>query len=446
MRSIFRQTSLASLAYGALLFFANTASAQMVDVPPTWGGDLWSRPRLTGDWDDVRDALGKKGIVLVFDMLLTPQAVTSGGVQQGGKFWGNTDYTLNVDTGKAGLWPGGFFKFEGDTGFGQSALQNSGSLVPVNTTALLPAPNDNTSALLNATFTQFFSNQFGVLAGKINTLDLGAGEFTGDYKTQFMNASFDFPMTLDLLPLSAFGAGVIGLPRDDVTLLLLALDLNGTASSNDLAHAFSDGVTLFGSGQATVKPFGLVGHQQFGFSWSNKERFSIDQDPTNIAKLLLQNRFPRLTDPGPALEDVLTRFFPNLLSPTSPPAQESETWSMFYSFDQYFSQPTGDPKHGIGLFFNFGASDGNPNPIKYAFFAGLGGKGVIPGLDDDIYGIGFARSQISSEFVPFLRNSLNLGLEHNDVVELYYNAALTGWLLMRRPIFRSSSRGSASGP
>src|SRR4029077_16630492 len=27
------------------------ASAQPVDIPLTWGGDFWTRPRLTGSWD-----------------------------------------------------------------------------------------------------------------------------------------------------------------------------------------------------------------------------------------------------------------------------------------------------------------------------------------------------------------------------------------------------------
>ena len=84
------------------------AGAQPYPVPPTWGGDLQSRPRLTGDWGGLRDDLAKKGVVLDVDLLLTPQVNTSGGRSVGGNFWGNLDYTLNLDTQKIGLWPGGF--------------------------------------------------------------------------------------------------------------------------------------------------------------------------------------------------------------------------------------------------------------------------------------------------------------------------------------------------
>ena len=104
------------------------ARAQPVDVPDTWGGDLLSRPRLTGDWGGLRDELGKKGIVFDVDLLMTPQVVMSGGRSTGGNFWGNVDYTLNVDTQKLGLWPGGFFKISADTGFGSNAFQDAAQL------------------------------------------------------------------------------------------------------------------------------------------------------------------------------------------------------------------------------------------------------------------------------------------------------------------------------
>ncbi|HLY44407.1 MAG TPA: carbohydrate porin [Stellaceae bacterium] len=411
-----------------LLFAPNLAGAQPYETPDTWGGDILTRPRLTGDWGGLRDDLAKKGVVLDVDLLATPQSVLSGGRGTGGNFWGNVDYTLNIDTQKAGLWPGGFFKFEGDTGFGSNVFHDAGAIVPVNTAALLPAPNDRTSALMNATFTQFLSPQFGLFAGKINTFDLGETEFYGDYHTQFQNTALVIPMTLAQVPISSFGGGIIALPREDIILSGLVLGANGTPTSDSLSQAFSNGVVVVGSGQLTIKPYGLVGHQGLGFTWSDQDQLSLSQDPSNIARLLLTDRFPRLANPGPILTGILQQTFPALLTPTQPANRSNSSWSMYYGFDQYFWQPDGDPKHGIGVFFNFGASDGNPNPIKYSFVTGIGGKGMIPGRADDTYGIGFARTQFSSDFVPFLRQALNLGLEHEDAIEMYYSAALTPWL------------------
>jgi porin len=411
-----------------VLLAPDGALAQPYDLPATWGGDIFSRPRLTGDWDGLRDDLGKMGVVFDVDLLMTPQTVLSGGRSVSSDFWGNVDYTLNLDTQKMGLWPGGFLKFQGDTGFGSNAFNDSGAIVPVNTAALIPFPNDRTSVLMNATFTQFLSPQFGLYIGKINEFDFAKTEFYGDYNTQFENAAFNFPMTINQVPLSAFGGGLIALPRDDILLSLQIVGPNSTPTSDSVSKAFDGSVMVVGGGQLTIKPFGLVGHQSLGFTWNDGERFSLTQDPTNIALLLLNDRFPRLGNPGPALEGILQQFFPALLTPTQPANRSSSSWAINYGFDQYFWQPDGDPKHGIGLFFGFGASDGNPNPIKYSFLTGIGGKGVVPGRPDDTFGLGVARTQFSSAFLSFLSQRLDLGLQHEDAVEMYYNAALTPWL------------------
>jgi porin len=415
------------LISAGLLVASAPVSAQPYAAPPTWGGDFWSRPRLTGDWGGSRDQLAAKGVVFDVDLLVTPQDVLSGGRKTGGDTWGNADYTLNVDTEKLGLWPGGFLKVSVDSSFG-TALNNSGAIVPANTATLIPATNDRTTALMNATFMQFLSTKFGLVFGKFDTFALGAQEFYGDYHTQFLNTAFNFPMTLEQVPISAFGGGVIALPTENITLSVLALGSDGTATNNNVGDAFSKGTMLVGSGQVTIRPFGLVGHQNIGFSWSNQERFSLEQDPSNLALLLLQDRFPRLENPGPILEQILARFFPGLTVPTVPANREGSSWSVSYAFDQYLWQPAGDPKRGIGVFFSAGASDGNPNPIKYAFLAGLGGKGMVPRRPNDTFGLGFARTQFSSAFIPFLRQRLDLGLEHEDAFEVFYNLAITGWL------------------
>jgi porin len=206
------------------------------------------------------------------------------------------------------------------------------------------------------------------------------------------------------------------------------LDPSGTPTNNDLGDAFADGVMVVGSGKVTIKPFGLVGHQSLGFMWSNKERLSLIQDPSNLALLLLTERFPRFQDPGPILRQFLERFFPQLLVPVQPPNRESDTWAIFYTFDQYLWHPGGDPQRGIGVFFTFGASDGEANPIKYVYNVGIGGKGMIPGRRRDSFGLGWAQTEFSDNFVPFLRQQLDIGLDHEDAVELYYNAVVTPWL------------------
>src|SRR5262249_60373190 len=103
-------------------------SAQPYDGPPTWGGDLWSRPRLTGDWFGFRDEMGKRGVVVDIDLLQILQGNATGGFGTGVAYGGTADYTLNVDTGKLKLWPGGFLNAYAMSGFG--AIEN-GDVAPL---------------------------------------------------------------------------------------------------------------------------------------------------------------------------------------------------------------------------------------------------------------------------------------------------------------------------
>ncbi|MCQ8102593.1 carbohydrate porin [Methylomonas sp. SURF-2] len=403
---------------------SNAHAIGPVEVPETWGGDLASRQRLSGDWGGVRDEMGKKGVVLDAKMLLLPGGIATGGRNTGADFWGSVDYSLNLDTDKMGLWPGGFFKFQGISSFGNTLYNEAGAMVPTNMSSLHPSFNQPSSGLMQASYTQFLSEQFGVTMGKMNLLDFTPNEFYGDYNTQFMNTGLNLPLAYATVPISAYGGGVMVLPTKDITLMALALDASGTPEENDVSKAFDDGVMLVSSANIKIKPFGLVGHQGVSGVWSDKSRFSLTQDPANLRQALLNERFPFLGNPGPILERILSERFPNLLLPIQPANRKENTWSVVYSFDQYFWQPDGDSKRGVGVFFNFGATDGNPNPVQYSFMMGIGGKGVFAGRPDDNFGIGWARTQFSEQFVPLLRERLGLGLNHEDAIELYYSAAV----------------------
>ncbi len=416
---------------GSVLLMGVGSSAYAIGpvvVPETWGGDLASRQRLTGDWGGVRDEMGKKGVVLDANMTLLPGGIVTGGSETDADFWGNVDYSLHLDTGKMGLWPGGFFKFQGVSSFGNTLQSQSGAFIPTNVASLYPEFYEGSSGLMQASYTQFLSHQIAVTMGKLNLFDFTPTEFYGDYHTQFMNAGLNLSLANALVPMSAYGGGVMILPTKDITLMALALDASGTPTENDIGKAFDDGVTLVSGLNVKINPFGLVGHQSVSGVWSDKPRFSLVQDPDNFRRALLNEHYPILGNPGPVLERIIQKFYPELLVPVQPPNRKNNTWSVIYSFDQYFWQPDNDPKRGIGLFFSFGATDGNPNPIQYTYMMGIGGKGMFAGRPRDSFGIGWARTQFSDQFVPILRERLNLGLDHEDAIELYYNAAVTPWL------------------
>jgi hypothetical protein len=104
-------------------------------------------------------------VVLDVDLLQTLQGVASGGRDEVAKYWGTAEYTLNVDTQKLGLWPGGFLRVEGLSSFGQNISNTSGTLISPSFVSLLPEPGNTTTGLMNLTFMQFLSPHFGVFLG-----------------------------------------------------------------------------------------------------------------------------------------------------------------------------------------------------------------------------------------------------------------------------------------
>jgi porin len=413
-------------ALAALIGTSLPALATPEAIPETWGGDLATRPRLTGDWGGLRDEMARKGIVLDVDAYWTPQTITSGGRDSGGSNWGNAIVALTVDTGKLGLWPGGYFKVQTISSFGNNLLYDSGAMIPANEFWILPTTKPDTG-IQELTYTQFFSPQFGLQLGKINTI-APTNQFHGDNRTGFLNTALNFPVALAMVPLSAYGATALYLPTHDITVAGMVLDPNGTIMDDSLNNAFSDGVMAILSGDLKIKPFGLPGHQNLTLAWSNKERPSLIQDPSNYARTLLTARYPRLGNPGPVLVDILEKHAPGLLVPTQPLNMENETWAAVYSFEQYLWQPEGESKRGLGAFFSAGLSDGKANPVKYSYSLGLVGKGIVPGRPYDEFGIGWALTEFSDNFVPYMRDTFNLGLNRESAVEVYYNFAVTPWL------------------
>jgi porin len=190
-----------------LLVMAGLTSAQPVDIPTTWGGDLWSRPRLTGSWRGLRDDLGKKGVVLDIDLLQTLQGVATGGRDEVATYWGTAEYTLNVDTQKLGLWPGGFLRVQGLSSFGQNINNASGALISPSFVSLLPEPGHTTTGLMDLTFMQFLSKHFGVFLGKVSGLGADDNAFAHDYHSTFLNSALDLNVALALFPFTAYGGG-----------------------------------------------------------------------------------------------------------------------------------------------------------------------------------------------------------------------------------------------
>jgi porin len=137
------------------------------------------------------------------------------------------------------------------------------------------------------------------------------------------------------------------------------------------------------------------GEQTFGFL------YGIDASRTNIA-----------LDPRLVLDAVLAG------QPV--PTTSSDTWALYYNAAQFIA---GDADDGWGAFLRLGLSDGDPNPVRWTVAVGAGGTGLLPGRDDDRWGLGlFYLGMSDADLLD------GLGVDDELGAELFYNLALTPWL------------------
>ena len=323
-----------------------------------YSGDLWSRPALTGDWGGLRNRLAEKGVTVEVDFGSVVQGVVDGGRDRTTRWSGWNQIVLKLDSQKLGLWPGAFLMLRGEAAYNHPVNLSSGGIMPVNMEPLWPLSARNEFVLSHVVFTQFLSEQFGVIFGKLDTTGGDMNEFAhGRGDTQFMNLGLQFnPVPIRVAPYSTLGMGLLYLPIKDLILTFSVIDTEGTPTRTGFDTLFKDGTTLATEGRLTIRPFGLTGHQLVGFSWSNKNFSSLEQDPRTVIG--------------------------NILFGT-PLQREDGSWVFYYNFDQYLYMKPGDSSQGVGIFGRFGISDGKANIFHQFYSFGLGGKGMIPGRGKD---------------------------------------------------------------
>jgi porin len=308
-----------------------------------------------------------------------------------------------LDTGKAGLWPGGLVVVRGQTRYGESDIARTGAISPVNTSTLYPEPELDVTALSDLYILQFLSPQFAVIAGKMSMRE--ANVFASDETTQFMNSSFNFNMACGTtFPLDFLGAGFLVHPTKWLMITTLFLDSEGEANQSGFDTAFHRGMSIYQNAEFTIKPFDLTGHQRVSWTWSDKERIQFSQNSRGLIEDVIQWKLG--LGPKPTL------------------ATKDNDWSIMYDFDQFIYNLPGKPDKGLGVFGRFGVTSGEVNPIGSFYSIGIGGKGMIPGRENDTFGIGYYYLGLSDKLPRVIRHRT----EDEQGVELFYNIAVTPWL------------------
>ncbi len=399
-----------------------------------YSGDFWHSPGLTGDWGGLRTQLAEKGISLNVETLNYVQGNAHGGrsTNDAFRYGGSSDYILQLDTWRMGLWPGGYFKIRGETIWGHGINESVGAVSPANFDTLLPAPTPNGLTTLTEYYMmQFFSEQIGMIAGMVDLSRLPEQNvFTSDPYGQFMNtALWQNVSSFAVAPYTGMTAGLIYMPTEWLHGATMVVDSYGmpTFSGFDSALHSPQAVSIIQKLMFNIKPFNLDGHQRFYFGYSTREHYQLDDFlrlaisgmPQRPVSRLYFPDYSRILGGGWRLPKSLLRSL--VKRAIAPTRTNSQNWAFWYDFDQYLYQCPDDPTQGFGLFGGFGLTPGDWYPVAQSYTLGVGGKGIIPDRPGDRYGVGFYCLNFSDQ-IPGLFN-----VNSEQGVELFYNIEVTPW-------------------
>lgn len=384
---------------------AETQSSGLLPLPD-YSGSLSERSHFLGNLGGSRTEWAKKGFT--FDIAYNQyfQGVADGGVDTDAEYGGTIDYNINVDFDRMGLIPGGLLQMRAVSRYGQSVNGISGALIPVNADATHPTTTtlDEDVALLlpMITYTQFFSETFGLSIGKMEMYGT-TNEFSGGKgRTQWWNINLAMPLSPALIvPYSVLGAATVYMPSPNLTITGLVVTSSDTSNSSGF-NQLDDGLTALATLEYQFKINGLPGGFTLmpGYGWDN-EFHEINGRLTIEDEQLVAST-----------EDT-TWFF------------SADMWQYLWVEDEVNQRiGTADGRQdlqGVGVFSRIETADEDTNPADFYFSAGLNAKGLIPLRDNDAMGIAYSYTSMNKgRFLEVL------GIEESSTAwELFYNIELT---------------------
>src|SRR5947208_5815548 len=416
--------SIANLSPVLLPFFNN---GPVFGLPGTVVSDFWQNTQLTGDWGGLRTSLAAHGIFVDVYLTCSYQDVASGGLKTGSSFVETLQLSINIDSGRAGLWPGGVFHFTVASRFGDSAKNTFtvGSSVPQNTGLAFPGPFFDRDIYPTEYFlVQALTPKFSLLLGKLTIVNIADQTLFGDSaKYYFANLNFNKnPIALTFYNTYMIAAAGVWTPTKWLTIAGGVFDPN-TQASNFVAHAF-DKVNLYTGWIFSYAVDGLPGQFELQYNWTNK------------AKIDLESPFGSLS--LPQVPSAIGVLLGNPSNGKLPINHKSTTWGTIDNISQYLyvkedqgtiarKLKSGQPLNGVGIFARFGYSPPDASTVTLHGSVALFAHGLCEARKYDSFGAGYYYNAISNDLKNSInRLTFNTASDNDEMgMEIFYDFAIT---------------------
>lgn len=280
---------------------------------------------------------------------------------------GLVEYIAEVNTGVAGFWEDGHFVFHASLLFGKNPSDSVGDLHGVSSTAA----GFSALKIVEAFYQHTFPLSSTVITAGI--FDVNSDFVVAEYANLFTNGGFGFDNVLGIAagPSSAPNTG-LGLEiKTDLSpnLYVQLAAFDGTPVAPPLEEG--------GEGQQE-KFFDITLQRDEGvFSiieggWHDGEAFTPGYMKVAIGAWYLKQPMNRFGD-----EFGETR---------------SGTGGMYLLAEASIGE-------ALGVFFRYGRADASFNQYSQFYAAGMNYKGLVPGREEDILGIGFVQTRLSTEWL-----------------------------------------------
>jgi porin len=389
---------------------------------------------LLRDVENARADLANKGLqfqlIYFGDLLDNP----SGGVRQGATYVGRLGLTVDADLEKILGWNGAAFhaSIHQIHGHGLSG-NNLDNLLVVSGIEALPA-----TRLFNLWIEQKFAGGVvSIRAGQLSTQVAPTQEFfVSQYGSLFVNATFGWPAITSInlpsggptYPLATPGVRLKIAPNDQLTIL--AAVFNGDPAGPGPGDPQRRNPT--GTSFRVSDPPLFMGEINFAY---NQDKTTPGLPGT--VKLGGWFHFGQFADQRFSVEGL------SLADPRSSgmPAQDRGNFGIYAIIDQMLWRVPGTADQGLGIFARASVSPSDRNLISAYFDGGAIYKGLFPGRENDILGVGFGFANISSRAQALDRDAILFSgidspiRDYEAVAEITYQAQITPtWMI--QPVFQ----------